>query len=103
MPQAQPRRTAATGSPSRRQLDRRTLAGYDFEQAAIECMGLKGMGLRGRVRSMVLLPGAVVEARRILKSFQPQLVFGVGGYVTGPVLLAARLPCLATRAPAAAS
>lgn len=74
-----------------RQLDREALAGYDFELAAIECMGLKGMGWKHRLRSITQLPAATMEAGRIVRRFAPHLVFGVGGYVTGPVLLAARL------------
>jgi len=77
------------GTP--RQLDKQALAGYDFKQETIQCMGLKGMGWLHRLRSVVQLPAATLEAGRILKKFAPQLVFGVGGYVTGPVLLAARL------------
>jgi len=76
---------------TRRLLDQQALAGYDFELASIKCMGLKGMGLGNRLRSVLQLPAAVIEARRIIKRFKPDLVFGVGGYVTGPVLLAARL------------
>lgn len=76
---------------TKRQLDRDTLAGLDFRQESITCMGLKGMGLTHRIRSLASLPKAVLEARRLIKQFQPELVFGVGGYVTGPVLLAARL------------
>lgn len=76
---------------TRRQLDRDTLARYDFELASIECMGLKGMGIKNRMQSVMQLPAAILEARRILKRFRPDLVFGVGGYVTGPVLLAARI------------
>jgi UDP-N-acetylglucosamine--N-acetylmuramyl-(pentapeptide) pyrophosphoryl-undecaprenol N-acetylglucosamine transferase len=77
------------GTP--RQLDRETLAGYDFEQAAIKCMGLKGMGLRHRMQSIVQLPAAMFEAAGIIRKFGPDLAFGVGGYVTGPVLAAARM------------
>lgn len=76
---------------TKRQLDRDTLAGLDFRQESIACMGLKGMGLAHRLRSLASLPKAVLEACRIIKKFQPELVFGVGGYVTGPVLLAAKL------------
>ena len=76
---------------TRRQMDRKTLADYDFKKAAIDCMGFKGKGLVHRIRSILALPGAVLEARAIIKKFAPDLVFGVGGYVTGPVLLAARL------------
>ncbi len=74
-----------------RQLDRDALAGLGFQQETIACMGLKGMGLAHRLKSLISLPKAIFEARRIIKQFQPALVFGVGGYVTGPVLLAAKL------------
>lgn len=76
---------------TKRLLDQQTLVDYDFELASITCMGLKGMGLINRIKSMLQLPGAVWEAKRIVQRFAPDLVFGVGGYVTGPVLLAARL------------
>ena len=81
---------------TRRQLDRQTLAGYAFQRASISCTGLKGMGVGHRLRSLVTLPGAVLEARQIIKDFGPDLVFGVGGYVTGPVLLAAKLQSVPT-------
>jgi len=81
---------------TRRQLDRETLADYDFKRASIDCMGLKGMGLLHRFRSLAALPGAVLEARSIICRFKPDLVFGVGGYVTGPVLLAAKLQGIPT-------
>ena len=77
------------GTP--RQLDQDTLGGHDFELDSIECMGLKGMGVKHRIKSIMQLPFAILEARKKLKRFSPDLVFGVGGYVTGPVLLAARL------------
>ncbi|WP_417911077.1 undecaprenyldiphospho-muramoylpentapeptide beta-N-acetylglucosaminyltransferase [Candidatus Electronema sp. PJ] len=76
---------------TQRQLDRDALAGLNFQQKAISCMGLKGMGLAHRLRSLASLPKAVLEAARLIRQFQPVLVFGVGGYVTGPVLLAAKL------------
>ncbi|MCI5209264.1 MAG: UDP-N-acetylglucosamine--N-acetylmuramyl-(pentapeptide) pyrophosphoryl-undecaprenol N-acetylglucosamine transferase, partial [Candidatus Electrothrix sp. ATG2] len=47
-------------------------------------------------KSLLSLPTAVLESWKIIKDFQPDLVFGVGGYVTGPVLLAARLRSVPT-------
>ena len=76
---------------TQRQLDRKALAGFNFQQESIACMGLKGMGLKHRIKSLLSLPVAVLESWKLIKRFQPNLVFGVGGYVTGPVLLAARL------------
>jgi hypothetical protein len=74
-----------------RLLDQQALAGLGFELAALECGGVKGLGLSGRLRSLFLMPGALLASLRMLKRFKPDLVFGVGGYVTGPVLLAAKL------------
>jgi len=76
---------------TRRQLDQQTLKEYDFELDSIHCMGLKGMGMMHRLHSFMQLPRAILEAFKIVRRFQPDLVFGVGGYVTGPVLLAAGL------------
>jgi UDP-N-acetylglucosamine--N-acetylmuramyl-(pentapeptide) pyrophosphoryl-undecaprenol N-acetylglucosamine transferase len=76
---------------TRRLLDQQALAGYDFELDSIKCMGLKGMGIWRRLQSVWQLPTALFEARKILKRFRPDLVLGVGGYVTGPVLLAAKI------------
>ena len=73
-----------------RLLDQQALAGLGFELAALECGGVKGLGVMTRLRNLVQMPKAVLEARSMLKTFKPDLVFGVGGYVTGPVLLAAR-------------
>jgi UDP-N-acetylglucosamine--N-acetylmuramyl-(pentapeptide) pyrophosphoryl-undecaprenol N-acetylglucosamine transferase len=74
-----------------RLLDQQALAGCGFELAALQCGGVKGLGLADRLRSLFLMPRAVFAALRMLQSFKPDLVFGVGGYVTGPVLLAARI------------
>lgn len=74
-----------------RLLDQQALAGQGFELAALECGGVKGLSPVARLRSLVRMPGAVVDAVRMLRQFAPDLVLGVGGYVTGPVLIAARL------------
>jgi len=74
-----------------RQLENRTLAGLGFERASLRFSGVKGLGISGMARALCLLPPAVLQAFRLLKRFKPELVFAVGGYVTGPVLLAAKL------------
>jgi UDP-N-acetylglucosamine--N-acetylmuramyl-(pentapeptide) pyrophosphoryl-undecaprenol N-acetylglucosamine transferase len=49
---------------------------------------------RGRLFSNLTFPGKVaaslLESRRILQSFKPQVALGTGGYVCGPVLLMAK-------------
>ncbi|NLZ38648.1 MAG: undecaprenyldiphospho-muramoylpentapeptide beta-N-acetylglucosaminyltransferase [Firmicutes bacterium] len=47
-------------------------------------------------RAVYMAAAGVIAAGRILKSFQPDVVVGTGGYVAGPVVLAARLAGIPT-------
>lgn len=62
-------------------------AGYQLK--LIEVGALNRVSLRTRLKTMVSLPLAVLEARRLLREFNPDVVIGVGGYASGPVMLAA--------------
>jgi len=74
-----------------RAIDNKTLAARSFEKKAIACLPLKGKSVLGTLKSVAQLPISLWQALRIVRAFKPQLVLGVGGYVTGPVVLAARL------------
>jgi UDP-N-acetylglucosamine--N-acetylmuramyl-(pentapeptide) pyrophosphoryl-undecaprenol N-acetylglucosamine transferase len=74
-----------------RAMDNKTLAARTFEKKSIACLPLKGKSLWGTLKSVAQLPISLWQALRIVRAFKPQLVLGVGGYVTGPVVLAARL------------
>ena len=76
---------------TKRKMDAASLARYDFQVRSIHCQGLKGKGLLARVQSLLLLPLALMEALWRIFRFHPHLVVGVGGYVTGPVVVAARI------------
>lgn len=79
-----------------RYTEQRVLNNGRFETAKVKCRGIKGKSVFQKIFSLVQLPAAVYESAKIIKKFQPQLVLGVGGYVTGPVLLAAKLMGIAT-------
>lgn len=79
-----------------REIDQRALAAKPYRQATLTGSGLKGISWKGRLLSLLRLPVGFCQAWRLLARFQPQLVLGVGGYVTGPVLLAARLRGITT-------
>jgi UDP-N-acetylglucosamine--N-acetylmuramyl-(pentapeptide) pyrophosphoryl-undecaprenol N-acetylglucosamine transferase len=53
--------------------------------------GLKTVGAAGAIKGLFRLPRALWQARRIVKQFEPDAVIGVGGYASGPVVLAAKL------------
>jgi UDP-N-acetylglucosamine--N-acetylmuramyl-(pentapeptide) pyrophosphoryl-undecaprenol N-acetylglucosamine transferase len=64
-------------------------AGFPIE--LIDVKGLKGKGLVETLRNLLLLPLAFVQSLRILRRWRPDIVVGVGGYASGPVVLVARL------------
>ena len=81
---------------TQRPLDSQILGkrGFSFQPLAME--GIKGKGLMGKLQSMFRLPRAFGSSLKILKTLRPELILGVGGYVTGPVVLAGwwkHIPC----------
>lgn len=77
----------STGNPLEKRI--LTTAGYALE--CISAEGFKGRGIWNQARSLLKIPRGVWESIRVLKRFKPDLVFGLGSYAAGPVLLAARL------------
>jgi len=58
---------------------------------------LKNVSIATRFRTFADLPRAILESRRIFREFRPDVVIGVGGYASGPAMLAAvvgRIPTL---------
>jgi len=58
---------------------------------------LKNVSLMTRLRTMFDLPLGVLRCVRLIKEFKPQVVVGVGGYASGPAMIAAvllRVPTL---------
>ena len=74
-----------------RGLETRLVPQAGFELSLIESAGLVNMGLLQRLRGLLILPKSLIAARRLIKAFQPEVVVGAGGYVSGPVLLMAAL------------
>jgi UDP-N-acetylglucosamine--N-acetylmuramyl-(pentapeptide) pyrophosphoryl-undecaprenol N-acetylglucosamine transferase len=73
---------------TRRGLEARIMPQEGFRVEFIESAGLKRVGLRDSVRNFLLIPRSLLQARRLIRSFAPDIVVGVGGYSSGPVVLA---------------
>src|SRR5665213_2210060 len=58
--------------------------------------GLKGKSAGALIRGLLLLPRSFADAWRVISTRRPQLVIGVGGYSSGPVVLVAALRGIAT-------
>lgn len=74
-----------------RGLENKIVPENGFRLSLINSAGLKNVGLIGKLKGLFVLPKSFLEARRIIKSFAPDVVIGAGGYVSGPVLLTASL------------
>ncbi|ACN14383.1 MurG1 [Desulforapulum autotrophicum HRM2] len=68
-----------------------TLDRYGFDHTAISISGIKGKGLMGKLSTALRLPVSLVQTFTIIRGFKPDIVMGVGGYSSGPVVLVARL------------
>jgi UDP-N-acetylglucosamine--N-acetylmuramyl-(pentapeptide) pyrophosphoryl-undecaprenol N-acetylglucosamine transferase len=77
-------------------IEARVLPREGFTLDLIRSAGLKGKSLTDRARGAWLLPLGAVDAWRIVTARRPQLVIGVGGYSSGPVVLVAALRGIAT-------
>ena len=71
-------------------------AGYPLELIAVG--QLKNVSLRTRINTLFDLPRAILHCRRLLRDWQPAVVVGVGGYASGPAMMAAILSGIPTLA-----
>src|SRR5438067_10884040 len=64
-------------------------AGFPLEFISVG--GLKGKGVGDTIKGLFRLPAGVLQACSLVGRHRPNVVLGVGGYSSGPVLLAAKL------------
>jgi UDP-N-acetylglucosamine--N-acetylmuramyl-(pentapeptide) pyrophosphoryl-undecaprenol N-acetylglucosamine transferase len=79
-----------------RGLETKIVPANGFDLRLINSAGLKNVGFVGKLKGLLVLPQSFLEARSLIKDFQPDVVVGAGGYVSGPVLLTASLMRLPT-------
>jgi UDP-N-acetylglucosamine--N-acetylmuramyl-(pentapeptide) pyrophosphoryl-undecaprenol N-acetylglucosamine transferase len=74
---------------TRRGIEAKLVPPENFPIEWIEIGGLKRVGLRRTLATLAELPWSTWQAARMLDRAGPAAVFSMGGYVAGPVLLAA--------------
>src|SRR5215831_2490660 len=62
-----------------------------FELRTLPVGGIKGLGFARQFRNLAGMLSGVFKARQILRQFKPDVVIGVGGYASFPLLSAATL------------
>ncbi|WP_199610713.1 undecaprenyldiphospho-muramoylpentapeptide beta-N-acetylglucosaminyltransferase [Flocculibacter collagenilyticus] len=63
--------------------------GFDIEY--INVSGVRGNGLKKLVKAPMMVLHAVMQAKKLIKQYKPDVMLGMGGYVTGPCGVAAKL------------
>ena len=80
-----------------RGIESRVIPKEGFELDTLRSTGLKGTSLAARIRGLLLIPLSGIDAWSIVSRRAPDVVIGVGGYSSGPVVLIAsvrRIPTL---------
>ena len=84
------------GTP--RGMENRLVPQAGYELRLVQIGALNRVSLATRVKTLLDLPRAVWQASRMLADFRAEVVIGVGGYASGPAMIAAilhRIPTLA--------
>ena len=72
-----------------RGLETRLVPNAGFRLHLIKVGPLKNVSLATRLRSLSDIPRSLFNCRRLIREFKPHVVFGVGGYASGPGMAAA--------------
>ncbi len=76
------------GTTDRMEKDLIPSLGYKYE--ALEVKGLKRKITLENIKTVTCFITAIKKAKIIIKDFDPDIVIGCGGYVTAPVIYAAK-------------
>lgn len=75
---------------SSRWVEKKIMDQYKVNFIPLKVEGIKGKGLKS-IKSFFLLPLSFIKALAILLRLKPDLVVGMGGYSSGPIVLVASL------------
>jgi UDP-N-acetylglucosamine--N-acetylmuramyl-(pentapeptide) pyrophosphoryl-undecaprenol N-acetylglucosamine transferase len=73
-----------------RGIEARLLPKLGYRLELISASGMKGLGTTRKLMGAGRLLWGYAQSRKILKEFKPDLVLGVGGYASAPLVLAAK-------------
>jgi len=74
-----------------RGIENRLVPAAGFPLQLVEVGALKNVSLARRVKTLFDLPRAIMTASKMIRDFVPDVVIGVGGYASGPAVLAANI------------
>lgn len=71
-------------------IEARVLPRLGWPVKFISAEGMKGKGVTARARALLKLIPGFFESMRIIRAFKPDVVLGVGGYASAPMVMGAR-------------
>ena len=74
-----------------RGIETRLVPAAGFELQLIEVGGLNRVDFATRLKTVLDLPRAVMTSAKVIREFRPDVMVGVGGYASGPAMLAAAM------------
>lgn len=77
------------GTP--RGIENRLVPAAGFDLHLVSVGALNRVSTATRLKTMFDLPRAIRASRKIIRKFRPDVMIGVGGYASGPAMLAAKL------------
>jgi UDP-N-acetylglucosamine--N-acetylmuramyl-(pentapeptide) pyrophosphoryl-undecaprenol N-acetylglucosamine transferase len=75
---------------SERGIEARTIPRLGYQLELISAAGIRGKGSLAKLKGAAMMLYGYSQSRKILQQFKPDLVLGVGGYASLPMVLAAR-------------
>ncbi|MFQ5508507.1 MAG: undecaprenyldiphospho-muramoylpentapeptide beta-N-acetylglucosaminyltransferase [Leptospirillia bacterium] len=72
-----------------RGIEARVIPNTHYRLFTLPVFGVVGVGWLRQLFALSVLPSAIAAAGRVLRAFRPDLVVGVGGYASAPVLFMA--------------
>ena len=76
---------------TRGRMEEQLVPKYGYRLEYIDVRGIRRNGLGRLLKAPAMILRAVAQAYQIIKSFQPDVVIGMGGYASGPGGVAARM------------
>jgi len=81
---------------TRNGLEKEIIPARGFKMEFIKSGGIIGKGIIHKMGAVISAMGGIISSFRILRAFRPDVVLGVGGYVSGPTVLSAYLNFIPT-------
>ena len=78
-------------------IEARVLPREGFKLETIPVKGLKGRGIRGLLDAAWGVPAGLLRSLAIIRNFRPDLIIGLGGYASGPVVTCRKTASISVR------